>query len=218
MSPLPRSIIFDLDGTLIDSRPVILDCFYRAVSAVIPGASYDRQSVRLGPPLRKMFQITFPSATDAEIDHLLKNFRRQYDQDAPAKTPAYDGTADLLAHCRSRGIRLDVATNKPSGISVRILAHLKLDGFFHSIIGLDSAQPPFPNKGEMVRHILQSGALNAAETWYVGDSAEDGAAAAQSGLPFVWANYGYGHISETERATIFRSIGSVAELQQMLTN
>ncbi len=216
MSPLPRSIIFDLDGTLIDSRSVILECFDCAANAVFPGVSYDRQAVRLGPPLRKMFQITFPSATDADIDNLLKNFRRQYDQDAPAKTPAYDRTADLLAHCKSCGIRLDVATNKPSGIAMRILAHLKLDGFFHSIIGLDSVQPPFPSKGEMVRHILRSGALKAAETWYVGDSAEDAAAAAQSGLPFVWASYGYGHIGKAERGAIFRSIQSVAELQQML--
>jgi phosphoglycolate phosphatase len=216
MSRAPTTLILDLDGTLIDSRPVILDCFRLAVEAVFPGRVFDGAAVRLGPPIRRMFQISFPEATESQLDNLLRAFRRQYDRDGPVKTPAYDGASQTLAYCHSRGISLNVATNKPLSISTAILTHLKLDRFFRSIVASDSVEPPFASKDEMVRSLLQTGHLKPAETWYVGDSTEDAAAAAQCGLPFVWAAYGYGRLGPAETKSVFRSIRTLAGLTELL--
>jgi phosphoglycolate phosphatase len=216
MNLVARSLILDLDGTLIDSRACILECFGKAVDAVFPGRGFDGQSVRLGPPIRQMFQISFPESTKKELDELLRAFRSHYDLEAPSKTPAYDGAQLLLDHCQHRGMALDVATNKPWRISKAILSQLKLDHYFRSVLASDSVQPPFAGKGEMVRHLLQAGQLKPAETWYVGDSAEDAAAAAECGLPFVWAAYGYGHLGEKETKSVFRTIHALAELTELL--
>ena len=216
MSQAPSTLILDLDGTLIDSKPVILECFGKAVEAVFPGRAFDGDSVRLGPPIRRMFQISFPEATEIEVDELLRVFRNHYDREGPIKTLAYEGALKLLAHCRTRGIALFVATNKPLRISEAILVHLKLDHYFRSVVASDSVQPPFAGKGEMVRHLLEAGKLEPAETWYVGDSPEDAAAAAECSLPFVWAAYGYGRLGKAERKSVFRTIQTLAELTELL--
>jgi phosphoglycolate phosphatase len=216
MSQTPSTLILDLDGTLIDSRPVILECFGRAVEAVFPGRAWEAASVRLGPPIRRMFQISFPEAAETEVDGLLRAFRQHYDREAPGKTPAYEGAQEVLSLCQRRGIALDVATNKPRRISLAILAHLHLDGFFRTVVALDSVQPPFARKGEMVRHLLRTARLQPAETWYVGDSNEDAAAAAECGLPFVWAAYGYGRLGEAEAKSVFRTLPTLAALTELL--
>ena len=216
MSEGPSTLILDLDGTLIDSRPVILECFARAVQTVIPRRDFDAASIRLGPPIRQMFQISFPDAMSSELDSLLRAFRYEYDQDGPARTLPYDGALEVLAHCQRRGIVLDVATNKPWRISAAILARLKMDHFFRTVLGSDSVQPPFANKSEMLLHLLQAHRLNRAETWFVGDSSEDAAACAACGLRFVWAAYGYGKLAEAEAKGAFATIRRLGELPGLL--
>jgi phosphoglycolate phosphatase len=109
-----------------------------------------------------------------------------------------------------------VATNKPLQISDAILARLNLDRFFVSILASDSVQPPFSGKGAMVRQLIQTNQLEPAVTWYVGDADEDAAAAAENGLPFVWAAYGYGQIESSAAKSIFRTIHSLAKLKTLL--
>jgi phosphoglycolate phosphatase len=216
MSLAARSLILDLDGTLIDSKTVILDCFAKAVEAVFPARVFDGESVRLGPPIRQMFQIAFPQAAEKEVDELLRTFRSHYDREGPSKTLAYDGAREVLAHCQSRGIGLYVATNKPLRISKAILDHLKLDHYFRVVVASDSIRPPFAGKGEMVRHLLRAGPLKPAETWYVGDAPEDAAAAAEFSLPFVWAAYGYGRLGPAAAKSVFRTIHALPELMELL--
>jgi len=216
MSLAPSSLILDLDGTLLDSRPAILKCYSRAVKSVFPGRVFDSASVSLGPPLRRMFQISFPEATGLEVDELLRAFRGHYDREGPVKTPAFSGAAKVLAHCQQRGIALYVATNKPLRVSKDILAHLNLDHFFRSIVASDSGQPPFASKAQMARHLLRADRLKPDETWYVGDSMEDAAAAAECGLPFVWAAYGYGRLGSADTKSVFRTLHTLAGLTELL--
>ena len=217
MSLAPRAVIFDLDGTILDSRTVILDCFSKAVEAVFPGRRFDIQTVRLGPPLRRMFQIAFPEASESQLEEMLRTFRLHYDRDGPIKTLAFDRAEDVLVHFQNRGITLFVATNKPLHISRAILTHLKLDHYFREVLAIDSAQPLFANKADMVWHLLEANQLNPAETWYVGDAAEDAAAASECKLPFVWAAYGYGQLGDKEAASAFRTIRALADLRALIS-
>ena len=215
MSLAPRSLILDLDGTLIESKAVILDCFGKAAESVFPGRHFDAESVRLGPPLQRMFQIAFPEANDSEAVELVRTFRRHYDREGPINTLAYEGASEVLSHCQNRGIGLYIATNKPVHISKAILANLKLDHYFRSILALDSVQPPLIGKTELLRHLLKSSQLNPAETWYVGDSPED-VAAAECEVPFIWAAYGYGQLDPKDAKPVFRTIRALTQLKELL--
>ena len=125
MSFVPSSLILDLDGTLIDSKPGILESFGTAVATVFPGQEFDLSTVVLGPPIQRMFQVSFPKASESEIEGLLRVFRGHYDREGSLHTRLYDGAWDVLTYCQRRGIALDIATNKPLHISTSILAHLK---------------------------------------------------------------------------------------------
>ncbi len=216
MSLAASSLILDLDGTLIDSRPGILESFGRAVEAVFPGREFNLAGVVLGPPIQRMFEVSFPGVSEREIGELLRAFRGHYDREGSLQTLVYDGALDVLAQCQRRGIAVDIATNKPLRISTFILGHFKLEHYFRSVVAADSKQPPFGSKAEIVGHLLRANDLKAGETLYVGDSAEDAAAAAACGIRFVWAAYGYGTLGEEEGRTVFRTIRRLGDLTGLL--
>jgi phosphoglycolate phosphatase-like HAD superfamily hydrolase len=122
----------------------------------------------------------------------------------------------VLSECRRRGIVLDIATNKPLRISLSILAHLKLDTYFRSVLAIDSIEPQFASKSEILRHLLRSRGLPANKVFYVGDSSEDAAAAAACGLRFIWAAYGYGRLKKEECAGFFGTINKLGDLAAFL--
>jgi phosphoglycolate phosphatase len=213
---IPRSLILDLDGTLIDSRPGILDSFAVAVQAIFPGMEFDPATVVLGPPIRQMFQASFPETGEMERERLFRAFRDHYDSDGSLKTQLYDGAREVLACCQRRGINLHIATNKPLHISTAILSHFKIDHYFQSILASDSTQPPFPDKTAMIRHLLRENSLDAGVTFHVGDSVEDAIAAAQSGVRFIWAAYGYGKLEAGPATPPFGAIKTLGELTRFL--
>ena len=216
MRPDARSLILDLDGTLIDSRPGILESFSAAVTVVFAGRAFDLSSVVLGPPIKRMFQISFPEASEAEIDGLNRIFREHYDREGWLHTRLYEGLCDVLTHCQSQGLVLHIATNKPLHISTAILAHLGIEHYFRSILAADSVQPPFASKASMIENLLKSHQVNRGETIYVGDSSEDAAACAACGIRFVWAAYGYGKLTKNEAKEAFATIHRPGVLTALL--
>jgi phosphoglycolate phosphatase len=216
MSFAASSLILDLDGTLIDSRPGILESFGTAVAGVFPGLEFDLSTVVLGPPIRRMFEISLPGASKGEIEELLRLFRGHYDREGCWRVGVYDGAGEVLAFCQRRGIVLDIATNKPLHSSTSILAHLKLDRYFRSILAADSVQPPFASKAEIIRHLLKIHDLKSGTVLYVGDSPEDALAAAACGIRFIWAAYGYGRLTEEEGGTFFGTIRKLGDLTGLL--
>lgn len=209
------AVILDLDGTVIDSRPAILECFGGAVQAIFPGRRFDLSTVVLGPPVRQMFERSFPEAKTCQIDDLLGAFRASYDREGPAKTVLYEGMLNTLDELLRSGFSLHIATNKPLRVSLAILDHLRVQRFFRSVWAHDSIQPPFANKTAIVRRLVESEKLDAAETVYVGDSLEDAVAARECGVRFIWAAYGYGRIGEGE-GDVFATIGEPRELGEAL--
>jgi phosphoglycolate phosphatase len=211
-----RSLILDLDGTLIDSRPGILESFAVAAGAVFPGTYFDPATVRLGPPVRRMFEISFPKASEAEIGKLVSAFRESYDNGGALKTKLYEGARDVLSKCQHRSIDLYIATNKPAQISSAILAHFKIEHFFRQVMAADSTEPPFASKAAIIFHLMRTHQLNPGTTLYVGDSMEDTTAAAECGVGFIWASYGYGKLDARSVAPLANSIEALGELHRFL--
>jgi len=207
-----RSLILDLDGTVIDSRPGVVESFAIAVDAVFPGLKFDPATVVLGPPIRQMFQVTFPEANEVELERLFWAFREHYDREGSLKTQLYDGAQELLSQCRQRAIDLYIATNKPAHISSAILAHFKIADSFRSILAADSVKPPFPNKAAIIRHLVREFGIDIPGALYVGDSVEDAVAAAQCGVRFIWAAYGYGKLDVNATTAPFGVIKTLGEL------
>jgi phosphoglycolate phosphatase len=210
-----KSLILDLDGTLIDSRPGILESIEVAADAVFPGSKFDLASVVLGPPIRQMFAITFPAAAESEREKLLLTFREHYDRAGHLKTELYAGVREVLSWCQKSGIDLYIATNKPARISSAILANLKIGECFRVLMAIDSVAPPFPGKTAIMRHLLREHKLETHTALFVGDSIEDARAAGECSVPFIWAAYGYGMMTDAA-APPFGTIHAFGELTRFL--
>jgi phosphoglycolate phosphatase len=192
----PRNVlIFDLDGTLIDSAPDL----HRSLNAVL--AEQGRAAVSLGD-IRAMvgdgaaklvergFADTGAAVEPADLPGLVQRFLVHYSAGQHALTRAFPGVADTLGLLRERGYRMGVCTNKPYAPTVEILATLGLTEHFGAVTGGDSLSVRKPDPGHLLGTLKLLDAT-ADEAVMIGDSANDVAVARSAGVPAVIVRYGY---------------------------
>jgi phosphoglycolate phosphatase len=188
----PAAILFDFDGTLIDSAPSILASFAAALQRTGLKAAVPLTPSLIGPPLLSAVGTLLGTGDEPTRQRFAAAFREQYDLAGYRHTAAYDGVPALLEGLHEAGIHPYLVTNKRIAPTRLILAHLRWEHWFRGVYALDALQPPAPNKTSLIRDVLQREALRPADTWMVGDSPEDQSAAAGNALRFLAARWGYG--------------------------
>jgi phosphoglycolate phosphatase len=214
MISAPRSILFDFDGTLVDSAPSILAALEQALqqSGVTPAVPL--APALIGPPLRRTLATLAGSEDAALLDRLAAAFREAYDTRGYQLTAIYPGVIAMLEALHGAKIGLYIVTNKRIKPTRLILEHFGWTAWFSGIHALDSLQPAAPNKVTLVREVLRQHALGAASTWMIGDSAEDRQSALDNGLRFLAASWGYGGAAEGAEALAEpRALLRIANLQ-----
>ncbi len=203
-----RHILFDLDGTLIDSAPAIIASYRETFAAS------GREPVRLidasivGPPLTETLQMLSGSTDSALIDELAGHFKASYDSTGYLQTAAYGGVGDMLAQLARKGLRLAIATNKRLHPTQLILQHLGWSAYFDAVYALDMIQPRLPDKAAMIARLLADRKIPREEAVYIGDRAEDGESADANGLAFFAATWGYGSLGANDMAAHWRAAAS----------
>lgn len=194
-------VLFDLDGTLIDSAPAILASYREAFAAagVRPAIAIDDSIV--GPPLLETLRLLAGTDEPAVISALAGHFKASYDSRGYQSTQAYAGVADLLQALVARGRKLAIATNKRIHPTRLILEHLGWSAHFEAVYALDLFEPRLPDKAAMIARLLSDRQIDPRSAVYVGDRLEDGESASKNGLPFFAATWGYGSITPAEMAS-----------------
>ncbi|MBN8442368.1 MAG: HAD hydrolase-like protein [Thauera sp.] len=207
-----RHVLFDLDGTLIDSAPAILASYREAfaVAGRTPVIPIDAGIV--GPPLLETLEMLTGSTDAALIGELAAHFKASYDTTGYRQTAAYDGVGDMLARLSAAGCRLAIATNKRLHPTRLILDHLGWTSHFDAVYALDLFQPRLPDKAAMIARLIADRGIPADDAVYVGDRSEDGESADANRLPFLAATWGYGSLSPAEMAPHWRALASPAAL------
>ena len=211
-----RNIIFDLDGTLIDSFPGILESLGHAVAQVNTSLDLTELKTHIGPPLPEMLSKMWPGLAAKVMDEVLRKFRFDYNNRGCLFSVAYPGIPEALEQFHSEGIILFVLTNKTEAPTRRILAHLGLEMHFTEILSPDSVTPPLSIKSEGALLLAKKHALAASETLLVGDSQDDLRAAQAVGFKFMEAEYGYGHIDEIVTEKAWLSLKSSRDLFKVI--
>ncbi len=195
MARVRNVLIFDLDGTLIDSAPDL----HRSLNAVL--AEQGRAPVALDG-IRAMvgdgaarlvergFADTGEAVEPAALPGIVQRFLLHYSAGRHALTRAFPGVHDTLAALQEQGCLLAVCTNKPYGPTVEILELLGLARFFGAVTGGDSLPVRKPDPGHLLGTLDLLGAV-AASAVMIGDSANDVAVARAAGVPSVVVRYGY---------------------------
>jgi len=182
-------IVFDLDGTLIDSARDLTEAASELVQEY--GAEPIGEDVvvgMVGEGARILVQRALGHAgLDPAMPGALERFMAIYDRRLLNHTAAYDGIHEVLAMLVHAG-PLAVLTNKPVAPAERLLEVLGLRGFFSEVLGGDGVHPRKPDPAALRALAASAGAA----TVMVGDSPVDAATAEAAGCPFVLAAYGFG--------------------------
>jgi phosphoglycolate phosphatase len=211
-----RSVLCDLDGTLVDTLPGIAHSVGVAVAKVLPGIEVPDLSDFIGPGVRKLFLLALGDLPDSVVDELEEAFRVDYDAEGWRMSAPFPGVADTLRALGEAGVRCFVTTNKPAVPTEKILRELGLYDLFEDVVSPDSHEPRFPSKSEVVSHVIASWSLEPEYAVLVGDSIDDGVAAQAWGIAFAAAAYGYGDADTHPELPRRWSLASFDELLQLV--
>jgi len=213
---LPAHVVFDLDGTLIDSASAILASYRAAFAACGLKPVRGIEPDIVGPSLGETLRLLAGSEDPALIARLADAFRQSYDTGGVLETSAYPGIGDMLRALRSTGMKLSIATNKRIYPTRLIIEHIGWGDIFDLVYTLDIFTPPLPDKATMLGRLLIDQGIDTRRAVYVGDRIEDGEAAEANDLPFIAATWGYGIPCVGGMAARWRKAATPSELKQML--
>jgi phosphoglycolate phosphatase len=190
-----RAVIFDLDGTLVDTAPDLM----RATNHVLEGMgrraiSMEEVRVFVGHGARALLTrgLTatggLPENYDVEPDYL--RFVDYYSANIAEGSEPFPGVVRLLERLRSEGFGLGVCTNKLEGLSVQLLEALDLRRFFGAVVGPDTIGVAKPDPRPFREAVARLG-LVAPRAVMVGDSETDILTARNAGVPVIGVPFGY---------------------------
>lgn len=210
----PAAVLFDLDGTLIDSIGLILGSMrYAFAKCRAPIPSDEEWLTGVGTPLRTMFQRY--ASTDEAIDLFIAAYREHQFANHDSLVRCYDEVPETLAILKDRGHPLAVVTSKTIALAQRGLDHVGIGQYFDTVIGCDSCTRHKPDP-EPVLTALERLDYVAAEAVFVGDSVHDILSGNAAGVLTVAALWGPFSREELEPAKPARFVQRIGELVEVL--
>lgn len=197
-----QHIIFDLDGTLIDSSPSILAAFEGAFLKANLQAVKPFAPEIIGPPLKETLKILLGSDDPEKIAMLAELFKEQYDTVGYKKTSVFAGVEHLLKSLAETKTPLYIATNKRIKPTLLIMEHLGWREYFKGVYALDMPEAQATTKAELITHVLKTHAIQPTEAIYIGDRQEDKKAALANHLSFCYAKWGYDAEADTDNSVL----------------
>ncbi len=208
------TIIFDLDGTLIDSRADILAAFHHAFMALgLETPPAPRLLRTIGMRLEDCF-LPFVEGRPEEADRAAGFFRAWYKTHFLDSTMPFPGVEAMLGRLSGR-YRLAVCTMKKAFFARKIVRAFNWDGVFREVVGSEEGFPPKPDPA-MLLEICRRMDIPPEEAAYVGDTSTDGTTAYAAGMPFYFAGYGYGELDGPCGAKPRSVLKTPAELAELL--
>jgi phosphoglycolate phosphatase len=215
MSPA-RSVLLDLDGTLVDSQPGIVASCTAALLALGHEPGDSNEIVRaIGPPLEEILQALLQARGDDRLDQAATAYRQHYGESGLFGSRPYPGIGDALEEMRQAGLRIYLATSKREVFARRILGNLKFSDYFDGIYG-SVPGGKLDYKAELLAYVLSDQNIDPLHSLMVGDRRHDieGARAVNMrGLGVVW---GYGDQNELEAAGAERLVDRPTDLARVV--
>ncbi len=206
-------ILFDLDGTLTESAPGIINSIKYALNHYGEKIPPDEVLLRfVGPPLIDSFEriMGWPPEKSREAVDV---YREYFSEKGLFENAVYPGVRELLKTLRGAGLRLGVATSKPQVFCERILKHFNLDGYFDVVKGIPLDGEDM-SKAEVIAEALKAEGEPPENTLMVGDREHDVSGARQNSVDCIGVLYGYGSRRELEAAgakAVFATAKEVGE-------
>jgi phosphoglycolate phosphatase len=206
------NMLFDLDGTLTDSRPGILESMRYALRALgIDPPADDALERLIGPPTHDAFRELLGSDDVRLIERAISKYRERFSSIGMFENSVYAGVHDGLVRLASASIKMWVVTSKPKVYADKIVDHFDLRRLFIDVYG-SQLSGELGQKGDLIEHVLRAERLNPDETWMIGDRKHDVIGARANGVHAVGVLWGYGSREELIRAGADSVFASMSEL------
>ena len=215
--PIPdrlRTTIFDLDGTLTDSRPGMLGCLEAALRAHDIAWEGSLEWF-IGPPAGQSLAKLMPTRDPAFRTQVLQHYRACYAAKGWTENQVYPGIHELLTTLQERGAALYLCTSKRVEFARRILDHFGLTQFF-SGVAADRATSENHDKADLLRELLEEHAIDRTSAVMIGDREFDILAARAMGIPSIAVRYGYGSSEELAEGKPNATCDTVEALASLL--
>ena len=187
-----KDIIFDLDGTIIDSKAEIVNTYQLVFNSISPSKEIDFKTMNYGAPLITILKEVY---NNHEIEFQAKKlFSSIYDCSNYENTVIYPGVIKTLEELKNNNFNLYIATNKRYNPTLRILEIKKLSKYFTDIYAIDRFPEQILSKSEMVKNIIEKHQIR--NGYMVGDTIGDIQAGKDNNLTSLAATYGYEDIQK----------------------
>jgi phosphoglycolate phosphatase len=205
------ALIFDLDGTLTDSKPGIVSCLQKVIDARNLGDQGPLERF-VGPPVEEWTVELLPHASEEERAALAGDYRACYDREGWCNNSVYAGVREMLVELQGRGFPLYVCTSKHHKFAGRILDLFELTPFFAAVYG-DRLEYASHRKQDLLGLLLREQGLQRDAAWMVGDRIFDIDAAHANEVRCLAAGWGYGSAEECALAdAVAATPGDVAKI------
>lgn len=181
-------VLFDLDGTLTDSKEGIIRSLQHALSFYGIEKSVDELMKFIGPPIAEIFRELLNTDDMDEINRGVSLFRERYNRVGYLENAVYDGVEDMLCRLKSAGVKLAVATSKPEYYAKLILQNFKLDKYFDYICGA-SMDGKLCKKKDVITKSKDN--VQHTKAVMIGDRFYDLVGAEEVGIDAIGVSYGY---------------------------
>ncbi len=213
MVPTRPALLFDLDGTLVDSIGLIIGSMRHAFRGRDRSPTDKEWSAKIGTPLRNCFSDWATDADDIEV--LIAGYREWQLANHDRLVCAYDGVAETLEALHRAGHRTALVTSKGEELALRALRNTGMEPFIDEIVGLEATTRHKPDP-EPVRVALDRLGVAPVDAMFLGDSPYDILAGNAAGVHTVAALWGPFSRAELEPASPGHFIGQFAELPGVL--
>jgi phosphoglycolate phosphatase len=195
---LPRfkTILLDLDGTLIDSRIDLANAVNFALNGIGRQTKAESEIIpHVGNGLRTLLGNVLQTFSESEMEKAIQLFSEFYDQHCVDQTKFYKGVEECVYHL-SPAVKFAIVTNKPYRFALKIIGELGLANEIPVIVGGDSLKEKKPHPAPVLK-ALRDLRANAVTSLMVGDGPQDILAAQAASVKTCIARYGYGFLEET---------------------
>ena len=196
MADVFNCYIFDLDGTLIDTRKDLttaVNILRRSYN--LPPIDVKTVTSMVGDGIKKLVERSISEAGKVDIEKALQIFNEAYSKHLLDNTHAYQGILDVLENLKNSGKKIAVNTNKADKFAIEILKKLGMYSYFDIIIGGDSVSRKKPDP-EGIFTIIENLKVDVSESLMIGDGKNDIIASKKAGIKSAYVMYGYTTIND----------------------
>lgn len=211
-----KNIIFDFDGTLIDSRQGVIMAFKKTIKELTSEEIEEQKIIQLiGVPLAQIISILLNTTDQAMIDQGSKLFKKYYGKEGLYHNFVYPGIEKMLVALKNRPCQLFVVSNKIELFMKKILKQHNLEKYFTLVRGTDGTDKK-SKKAEHIKRFIEQYKLKKEETAVVGDTENDIIAAKTNSIYSIGVTWGYGLESDLIKANADAICHDPLELQQYI--